>query len=126
MLSIDQLAPEWCKFLDRIATNNLNLDQARTLGRSLNLDIGKPDRCVVGEAHDWTSGFFIERYEDFYCPQCSDFAGSMEVFDDFIILYYRMVTETVEDWRQTPFVNEFVEHFNKVHTNKDGKVLSWT
>lgn len=120
MRCINILAPKWSGLFDRIVKENLNEYDTYSIMHYLGLDIGKLHLCIVGEAHEWTSAYGTERYEDFFCRKCADFSSNLSGFS-FIQFFTRLIEEKKAkfrvNWRNDPFIKDFEQHMIK-HENE--------
>lgn len=74
------------------------------MDKYLTMDIGIPDKCIVGEAHKWSGRYYNEDSPE-YCSDCKDLSQLFPLSID-------------HPERMERLVGVFVKHWNNVHTLK--------
>lgn len=100
--TIDDISPKWSKVFDLISKGKI--EKAKELRNKHNLDIGEPDRCIIGEAWKFKGGDYNN------CDTCSQFCG----YYGFMEVSYKVIEEGI-NWRENHIVKDFEKHWNEEH-----------
>ena len=101
--TIDDISPMWSKVFDLVSKGWIR--KASELKKEYDLDIGKPDRCIIGEAHHFEKN---GHYQD--CDECSHFCG----YYGFMEVNFRVIKDNT-NWRENEIVKDFEAHWNEEH-----------
>lgn len=93
-LSFEEICPRWSKVLHRIIPGS---SQFRFRQDHKNLDMLDCKRCLVGEAHGFSRGYWDN------CKKCNRYSSDFSM-----ILYKRPYERRIS-------IDRFVNHFNKAH-----------